>query len=520
MKSATVSNNKIAVTFNYSPLLVADVKNIPGRKYSPDTRTWTFPICQEGVSYLETHNFPIPIEIIKWKRNRRLRPIEVPGLKKELYPFQKLGVSFLESKNGNALIADDMGLGKTIQFLAYLQLHPELRPAIIICPANVKYNWAKEIDECLPKENAYENYIEIINGQTIYEIGRPSIVIINYDLLTYWTNILIELESQIICADESHYFANIEAQRTQSFLKLKKQVRKFTALSGTPIKNRPKEFFITLNAINSKEWNTWTKYAHTYCGTREQDFRGAINTKELNKKLLDTVMLRRLKKDVLDDLPDKTRAVIPIEIKGTEEYITALNEFRIWLKTHKNSNEALAQIEKLKQLAVKAKLKQCIEWIENFLKSNNKLIVFCHHKIIVQTLERQFARESLTIDGGTAPKTRIEIIKQFQTDPSITLFIGTAAAKEGITLTAASNICFLELWWSSSAHNQAEDRAYRIGQKKAVNIYYLIAKDTIEEDIVKLLDKKRKVVDMVLDGKKTEEQSLLKKLMKQYSKED
>ena len=236
-------------------------------------------------------------------------------------------------------------------------------------------------------------------------------------------------------------------------------------------------------------------------------------------------MLRRKKKDVLKELPAKVWSFIPMELDNRKEYVQAENNFIKWVHETKGKDaaekargaEVLSSIEALKQLAVKGKLEQAMDWIEDFLQSGKKLVVFATHKFVIQTLVDEFPDISVKVDGSVSMKKRQEVVDQFQKDKKIKLFIGNIkAAGVGITLTAASDVAFLELPWTPGELEQASDRVHRIGQNDSVSIYYLLAHETIEDKIATMIDNKRKILDGILDGKETDDESLLTKLLKQF----
>jgi SNF2 family DNA or RNA helicase len=269
-------------------------------------------------------------------------------------------------------------------------------------------------------------------------------------------------------------------------------------------------------------------YANRYCGAKHNgfgwDYKGATNTKELHDKLKASVMVRRLKSEVLTQLPPKRRSIVPMAMdQMSDEYQEAYEEFIEWTESPESNDAAAAMVEigKLKKLAIAGKLAGCIEWIRQFLDSGEKLVAFCTHTATAEALEEAFGDSAVTIRGATSHKRRQEAVDRFQTDDSCQLFIGNIqAAGVGITLTAASTTVFLELPWTPASLVQAEDRVHRIGQEAdSVMAYYLIAEHTIEEDIMEILDNKRKVLDAVLDGKDAEEDSLLKELMDKVREE-
>jgi SNF2 family DNA or RNA helicase len=360
------------------------------------------------------------------------------------------------------------------------------------------------------------------------------IIIINYDILHKgWLEPIKKLKPKVLIADECHAIKNSKALRTKAVLKLAKGIPHVLALTGTPIVNRPVEGFNIINMVDGSLFPNWWTYVHTYCDAHHNgfgwDFSGATNTEELNQKL-QAIMIRHKKADVLKDLPDKLYSYMPLEIDNGKEYRKAENNFIQYLTETKGKDAAkkasnaehLAQIEALKQLATKGKMKQAIEWISNFLEANgHKLVVFATHKEAINILMKEFDGIAVKVDGSVTADKRDQAVKAFQTDPKVKLFVGNIkAAGTGLTLTAASSVAFLELPWTPGDLVQAEDRCHRIGQKDTVNVYYLLANGTIEHRIAKMLDSKRKVIEAVIDGKEVDESSLLSELIKSYKEEE
>ena len=534
-QQARVWKGQIAIQFTYDAGLVSRVKTIRDRRYHGDGKVkyWTCPISLQAAISLKDWGFELDKELNIILQKKEVNPalkkpklIVLKGFKKDLFNFQQDGLSFLEHKNGRALIADEMGLGKTIQALAYLQLHPSKRVAIIICPASLKLNWKKEIEEGLTTKDS----VEVLEGKTPHKT-TASILIINYDVLASWLVYLKSLKPSVIIADECHYFKTNSSLRTKAVKKLAKGVPHFIALSGTPIVNKPIEIYNAVNIIDPFLMPNFMTYAKTYCGAKHNgfgwDYSGASNTSELHKKLTESIMIRRLKKDVLKDLPDKVRSFLPMKLSNRSEYERVENDFIEFIKETKGKEaavkvsmaETLVQIEYLKQAAVDGKMESVIDWVKDFLESGNKLVLFATHKTAITKLMETFGKIAVKIDGSVTAKNRDKAVTDFQNDPKIKLFVGNIkAAGIGLTLTAASNVAFIELPWTPGDLSQAEDRCHRIGQKDSVNIYYLLAERTVEEEIASLLDGKRKVLDAVLDGIVTEEDSLLTELINKYKK--
>jgi len=531
----TIGNSqqpKIKVTFPFSYDDLDKVRTLPARQYHSDGKFWSCPLSIDAVEMLQDWGFQIDTQLLSFLQKSKVHvneveKIDVPGLKGSLYPFQEKGVGFLEAKCGRALIGDEMGLGKTIQTLAWLQLHPELTPIIIVVPASLKLNWEREINMWMSNPGT----VKILSGTTPFPLSANyiDIVIINYDILSAWVDKIKKMKPQVMILDEIHYTKNSQAKRTKAVKKLGKYIPHVIGLSGTPIVNRPIEIYNAINIIDRTVFPSQWDYTARYCARKYNGFgwdvSGASNTEELNYKLTNTIMLRRLKKDVLPDLPNKVRSYVPIELDNIKDYQYAERNFISFVKQYKGKEaaarasnaQALAEIEGLKQLAVRGKLQHCINWIHTFLESDEKLVVFATHKFVVEAIMKGFPKVAVKVDGSVTGKNRQLAVDSFQKLSSVRLFVGNIkAAGVGITLTAASNVAFIELPWTSGEVSQAEDRVHRIGQKNSVNIYYLLANETIEERIATLIDKKRKVLDSVLDGKITETGSLLIELINEY----
>jgi len=432
------------------------------------------------------------------------------GNGKELMPFQRAGLEFIEATNGNCLVADEPGLGKTIEALAYLALHPEQRPAVIVCPASLKLNWQREAEMWLETGDR----IEIVNGGKAKSLSGD-IVVINYDILKKWLPTLIDFNPKVLIYDESHYIKSKAAARSKAARELASVVPHRILLTGTPVLNRPAELWHQLQVVKPDEYpdKRFFQWHKKFCNATKNrfgwDFSGASNLDELAQSLK-TVMIRRTKEQVLSELPAKRRSAVLIPIDNRKEYDRAEKEFFTWLAEQKGmeaaeraSNvEQLAKREYLKQVAIRGKMKAAIEWIKNFLESGEKLIVFGTHRTTIKTLVDEFSDCAVSVIGGMKAEAKDKAVKAFQNDQKIRLFIGNIqAAGQGLTLTAASNVAFLELADGPEMLKQCEDRAHRIGQKDAVNCWYLLAEKTIDGIIIEMVESKRDVIDQITEEK-------------------
>ena len=573
MKQATIENNEIKIKFyakdsNEFHSILDSVKTIPGRYFIASDKVWKCPKTSIAIKTLKGCGFDVDNDIPANTEIKNITPEIIPpltpkGLKQELWEFQKIGIGFVESRNGRAIIADEMRLGKTIQALGWLQLRPVEKPILIICDASAKLVWANTIINWLPEKG---NKIQILQGRINNNIAKDTkFIIVNYESL-YQSQIcdicegkkvvfgkkclkckgkgkIAQLREDIkyfnffaMVVDEAQKMRNITTYYTRIILNLGEQIPHVIATTGTPIENRPEEFYNIINLIRPNLFSTRWDFRKRYCGLYHDGYKwnynGATNTKELHQILTETIMIRRLRKEVEKDTPEKVRPIVPIEFDEN-----CKKEYKITSKTLADMDEgsfnALAKYEHLKQITVQGKLKGVIEWIEEFLEEGKqKLIIFAIHKKVIAILQNYFKDISVVLDGSTSSKInkegtndREKVEREFQTNPKIRLFIGNIqAAGKAICLDAANDVAFVEFSFVPGHHLQAEDRPIHM-KKKGGHIFawYLIAKDTIEEDIFAVLDKKCKVLGQILDGKDIKEESifgeLLEKLKEREGKE-
>ncbi len=556
-----IKGNTIYIYFPYNPETLFQVKTLQGRKFDKIPKPhWTCPDTPKNRTDLIEFGFDLPSENkdkVTHNGNSNGKRIitkchpPIPEyINKALMPFQKEGVDFIFKKHGRALIGDEMGTGKSLQALTYMEMQSKI--CIIVCPASLKFTWAQEIQKWC-KDYTLTICSGKKNKETVKLVENPKakrdIYVCNWDILgnktqkepgskypkdipyTGWVDYLIDLGPDLVIGDEIHFAKNNKALRARGFKRMGKRVEHLVCLSGTPIENRPVEFYPTLNLLNAGLFNNWYSYTNKYCGATVnrfgRDVKGASNIEELHS-LVSHVMIRRLKKEVLPQLPKTMRIVIPMELSNEKTYREAHKNFLNYLLETKGEKiakkaakaEHLVKIEHLKQLAYKGKKKAVITWIKDYLETEDKLIVFGIHKTVINDLYDAFKGVCVKIDGSTPVNDRQNIVNEFQNNPKIKLFIGNIkAASEGITLTASKATAFVEYWWNSGKQDQAEARCSRIGQTaNSVTAYYLAAKNSIDEDMLQMLDEKRKVVSGVLDGGKEESISLLDIMYKNMKK--
>jgi len=301
-----------------------------------------------------------------------------------------------------------------------------------------------------------------------------------------------------------------------------KNIERVIALSGTPFMSRPIEIFNVANLLRPDIFQSRWRFAERYCDLSNNgygwNFNGCTkdNAKELHELLTSTIMIRRLKSDVLKDLPVRRVSVVPLELENYSEYKRAEEE--ILNNLSDNMNNFIVQCEYLKSLAMQGKFKQVVKRIEEFLEiTDEKLVVMAHHLEVIKNIYDLFPGIAVRFTGQESAEQKQDAVDRFQNDRTVRLFIGgLTAANMGITLTAASKMEVIEFLWTPGIHDQAGDRIHRIGQTQPVNIYYPIADGTIEVDLAKMLDEKRKNISAILDGREASESTLLIELYNKF----
>lgn len=518
-KSTRVSY--IKAVFPYCINTINHIKGIPGRKFVSEgsgAKYWIVPL--EYADNMKGMGFEFDEALQTYVSQKqamketldKIPPKyseEIKGLKGTPYPYQLEGAWKMHKKQGNLLLADDMGLGKTLQALAFLQLNPEKRPVIIVMPASVKFNWLAECEKWLPFPKA-----QILQGTDTTVPITGEIILINYDIVKYWEEKLKAIKAKVLILDECHYIKNSAAQRTKALKRLAKVIPCKIPMSGTPIENRPMEIFNALNMIDPQRFSSMFEFGKKYCAGKHNgygwDFTGASNLYELHNILKENhLMIRRLKKDVLPELPEKTLSYMPMELNNYKEYRQAHNSLIEYLTETKGKEaaikaskaEQLAQIEVLKSIAAKGKLDDCIEIVRDVIDSGKKIAVFANHTFVIEAFMQAFPNIAVKIDGSVPTDKRHEIATRFQTDDTVRLFVGNIkAAAEGITLTAADTMMVVELPWTPGKLKQVIDRLVRIGQTRGVMVMLPIVAGTIEEKIAKLLQTKEQFALTLIDG--------------------
>lgn len=394
----------------------------------------------------------------------------------------------------------------------------------------MKYTWQAEADL------HFGLHAAVIEGNRPQKIKRlpADIVVINYDILSSWLPVLLDAGIRILILDEIHYVKNPTAKRTKACMLLSENVDSIVGLSGTPILNWPVELWAPLQMIKPELFPSFSKFAWRYTKPKHTPwgwtFTGARKTKELNRILLENVMIRRLKKDVLPELPDKIQKVISFRLssKSYKEYTEAEKHFLRWLrkispaKAHKaKKSQALTKIGYLLRLVAQLKMEQTIQWLKDFAEAHpdEKLIGLTMNTFVIDRLKKEFP-DCVIVDGRVTGRDRTESVRKFQTNKKVKWFWGNwKAAGVGITLTAAHHLVSLDFPWTPGDLEQGIARPHRIGQEKDVMIYFLSTLNTIEEKLMKTLHKKSSVIAAVIDGRRDSmEFDLFDELLKELRK--
>ena len=409
-------------------------------------------------------------------------------------------------ENKRYILADDMGLGKTTSTIIGA-LETGAKKILIICPATLKINWKREI------ENYSDRSVYIAEGKNFST--EHDFVIINYDIIKNFHDPKKKDDSEIlrsnfdlVVVDEAHYIKNAQAQRTKLINDIVKNVERIWLLTGTPMTSRPIDYYNLLSLVDSPVAKNWMAYVIRYCqgyqfkvGPRKVwNVMGASNLEELRDRT-SGLTLRRLKEDVLD-LPDKIITPVYLRLKS-KEYEEVMGEYYNWYEKNPEESKSLTvqftKLTKVRQIIANEKIAQTIELTENILEQDKKVIIFCNFTESLNKIVEHFGKAAVKIDGSMSKPERQHSVDEFQDNPKVKVFVGNIkAAGVGLTLTAGEAVVMNDLSFLPSDHAQAEDRAYRYGQKNNVLVYYPIFENTIEGIIYDILNNKKQVIATVM----------------------
>jgi SWI/SNF-related matrix-associated actin-dependent regulator 1 of chromatin subfamily A len=407
------------------------------------------------------------------------------------------------------ILADDMGLGKTTSTII-AALETGAKKILIICPASLKINWEREI------ANYSDRSVFIAEGKKFST--ETDFVIINYDILKNFydtkdkeNSLLTQCKFDLVILDEAHMISNPQAQRTKIINSFVKNVHRAWLLTGTPMTSRPMNYYNLLQLIESPVAQNWMAYAIRYCqgyqfkaGNRKVwNVTGASNLEELRDRTSKQI-LRRLKEDVLD-LPDKIITPIYLRLKS-KDYEEMMGEYYDWYENKTDESSSLtvqfSKLMKVRKIIANEKIKHTIEVAENIIEQGKKVIIFTNFTDTLQILHQHFGKQSVYLDGSCTKPQRQYAVDQFQDNEKIKVFVGNLkAAGVGLTLTSAEVVIMNDLSFVPAEHSQAEDRAYRYGQKNNVLVYYPLFDNSIEGAIYDILNRKKQIINTVMgDG--------------------
>jgi SWI/SNF-related matrix-associated actin-dependent regulator 1 of chromatin subfamily A len=418
---------------------------------------------------------------------------------------QKIAIEKLAGSK-RFILADDMGLGKTTATII-AALETGAKKILIICPASLKINWQREI------ENYTDRSVFISEGKKFSL--EHDFVIVNYDILKNFhdtkdksKSLLNQGNFDLVILDEAHMVSNAQAQRTKLINHYAKNIKIVWLLTGTPMTSRPMNYYNLLYLIESPVAQNWMAYAIRYCqgyqftaGKRKVwNVTGASNLEELRDRTSKQI-LRRLKEDVLD-LPDKIITPVYLRLQS-KEYEELMGEYYDWYDKNPDESSSLtvqfSKLMKVRKVISNEKVKQTIEFAENIMDQGKKVIIFTNFTDTLQSIYQHFGKQAVYLDGSCSNSVRQQAVDAFQNDDKVKVFVGNLkAAGVGLTLTAAEVVIMNDLSFVPAEHAQAEDRAYRYGQKSNVLVYYPLFDNTIEGAIYDILNKKKDIIRTVM----------------------
>ncbi len=541
--------------FAYDRVKVTSVKQVPGITWDSKTKAWRSPMTSvdEALDFCRRFDLSVPPALLAHadevaERTAALihasratdADIEVAGL--PLLGYQRAGVQYaLDARR--CFIADDMGLGKTIQSIATVEAAGAY-PVAVICPPSLVLNWKAEYAKWLPEKNV----AVVTDRKSFPDKGTYDVVVLGWSNIAHWAEQV--KGHQALIADESHYAKSYDAQRTKAVVKVAKTVPAdglVLALTGTPVTNKPAEYAAQLEMLGRlKDFGGKMGFYRRYCNAFRDKWghwhlEGNSNLDELNEKLRSTCYVRRVKEQVLLDLPPVVHA--PMVISGAagtmteyrkaeanivewlveraaqiaEELGVSVKSAKVRARMAAESNEHLVKMSVLRRLAARAKMDAVTEWVEQVVGEDRKVVIAAHHREIVDELSHKFG--GLKIQGGQ-DVADVEAHKaRFMSEPCATapvIVLSIQAAKTGHTLTSAQDVLFVELPWNWADVEQTYSRCHRLGQKGSVTATYMLAAGTVDEEIYAMVQRKRSVVAAATDGGEVERIEMASILVDRY----
>lgn len=520
------------IEFSYRPHLVEAVRRLPGRYFRKDEGAWFVPKIHknevEAFAKANRFTWQREQEPEQWTKEEELPEldIEIP-LKRPMFPFQKTGVAY-NLKHKRVIVGDQPGLGKTTQGYATM-IGAEIKgdvsfPCLIICPSSLKRNWQLEITEFTSKKAVILSDKMKTNFNQYYQAGLADFFIVNFESLKkYFVDHIEKPEKgkqlrlnhihfkawaldyfKSVIIDESHRVKSTKTLQTKFTKGICIGKEYVLAMTGTPVINKPKDLIAQLGIIDQfSHFGGYRGFVNRYCSGAKE----ASNLKELNGKLRQFCFYRRDKSDVLKDLPPKTRKIILCDINTRTEYLEAERNLEEYLRKWKEATEAdiersmrgevMVRIGHLKKISARGKITEACNYIDDLIEQGEKVVLFAHHKEVINKIREHYP-DAASITGEDTPDSRHDTVNKFQNDPSCKLIVcSIQAAGVGLTLTASSQVVFIELGWHAAIMDQCEDRCHRITQYDNVTCAYLLGAETIDEWVYSIIDEKRAMTNMI-----------------------
>ncbi|KAB5577301.1 hypothetical protein PHYPO_G00208310 [Pangasianodon hypophthalmus] len=519
-----ISCSRLEVDITYHADVIGIFKQMPSKNYDMKTRKWSF-LLEDYSKLMEALNNISAVEVEPLPRavlqafssqfeNSHSRAAEIPEadlsgiditLTRSLMPFQRHGVNFAVSREGRLLLADDMGLGKTVQAICIAAYYRKEWPLLIVTPSSVRFTWAEALRRWLP--SVAEGSINVVvTGKDSLRSGLVNII--SYDLLSKMGKQNLASPFGVLIMDESHFLKNIKTARCKAALPLLKAAKRVILLSGTPAMSRPAELYTQILAVRPTLFPRFHDFGVRYCDAKQLpwgwDYSGSSNLAELKLLLEECLMLRRLKSDVLSQLPAKQRKVVTVTTDGINSRTkaalsAAAKELAKGCHNKKQEKEALLVFF---NHTAEAKIRAILEYISDMLEcGREKFLVFAHHKRVLDSITKELTDKRIShirIDGSTPSAERQQLCEKFQfSEQSSVALLSITAANMGLTLHSADLVVFAELFWNPGILIQAEDRVHRIGQTRSVDIHYLVAKGTADDYLWPMIQEKMNVLEKV-----------------------
>jgi len=551
LKTALERKNKLVLSFPYDKFIVQALSPIKRKEYKPAKKEWVISLCQDNLEevldFLKDQEFEIQesalilidsVKQLSIQQDKNLllsqaqdSDFQVFELKGELRSFQRAGIEYAVI-NKRVLIGDEQGLGKTIEAIGVTQSTHEL-PVLVICINTLIPNWVRE----------FQSWVNFDVKPVYFDSEFPEqfeVIVMNYNNTKKFLEKLITIPWRTIIIDESHLLKSTQAQRTKCVTKIvnKTDPPYIMELTGTSSPNKPSELIpqLSLLGVLDRDFGGWMNFVTRYCGAFRDRFgwniSGSSNLEELHERMRRSCYIRRSKKDVLKELPDKQYQLLEINLSNKKKYKEAEQDFLTYIEklAHQDVEkkkdlkglseeekkkikkrhiinilrtvekaEQLVKLGHLRRLSIEGKVDDIIEWVESFLESGEKLVLFGVHTNVINLISEYFQCNKIT--GDVKVEERQKTVDDFQTNPDTKLIVlNYEAGGVGITLTASSHVGLLEPPWTPSSLSQGVDRLHRIGQKNCVNVYRFVAKDSIDEWVYELLQIKQVITSQVNEG--------------------